>query len=56
VDGSGAIRYKPVTVGRDFGTTVELADGLAGGETLVIRPGDDLPDGTIVEPVTPAAR
>ncbi len=56
VDGAGAIRYKSVTVGRDFGTTVELADGLAGGETLVVRPGDDLPDGTVVEPVTPSAR
>jgi RND family efflux transporter MFP subunit len=56
VDGSGAIRYKPVTVGRDFGTTVELADGLAGGETLVVRPGDDLPDGTAVEPVRPGGR
>jgi RND family efflux transporter MFP subunit len=56
VDGAGAVRYRAVTVGRDLGTTVELTTGLAGGETLVVRPGDDLPDGTPVEAVTPAAR
>jgi RND family efflux transporter MFP subunit len=51
-----AVRYRPVTVGRDYGTTVDLVSGLTGGETLIIRPGDDLPDGTVVEPVTPSGR
>lgn len=54
VDAGGAVRYRPVTLGRDFGATVEVVGGLQGGETLVVRPGDDLPDGTAVEPVSPA--
>ncbi|WP_020469114.1 efflux RND transporter periplasmic adaptor subunit [Zavarzinella formosa] len=49
LDSTGAIHYRPVQVGRDFGTTVEILSGLTGGETLVVRPGDDLPEGTLVE-------
>ena len=51
VDAAGAVRYRPVRVGRDFGQTVEILDGLVGGESIIIRPGDDLPEGTIVDVV-----
>lgn len=54
IDDAGAVHYRPVTLGRDFGQTVEVVTGLSGGETLVVRPGDDMPDGTLVETVTPA--
>lgn len=46
-----AVTYRGVKLGRDFGTVVEVVDGLSGGETLVVRPGDDIPAGTVVEPV-----
>lgn len=48
----GRIAYRSVKLGRDFGTTVEVTEGLAGGERLVVRPGDDLAEGTVVEPVS----
>lgn len=47
----GSIRYQPVEVGRDYGASIEIVDGLRGGETLAIRPGDDLEEGTLVEAV-----
>ncbi|QEH36193.1 Macrolide export protein MacA [Aquisphaera giovannonii] len=55
LDADGALRYRKVTVGRDFGNTVEVVSGLSPGETVVIRPGDDLPEGAKVEPVPSAA-
>jgi RND family efflux transporter MFP subunit len=56
IDGSGTVHYRPVELGRDYGQVVEVTAGLTGGETLVVRPGDDLPDGAAVEPVPAAAR
>ena len=34
-----------MTIYRDFGTTAELRDGLAGGESLVLSPPAELADG-----------
>ncbi len=51
VDAQGTIRYRTVQVGRDFGSIIEVTGGLAGGETIVVRPGDDLAEGTPVEAV-----
>ncbi|OWK34559.1 efflux RND transporter periplasmic adaptor subunit [Fimbriiglobus ruber] len=56
VDPQGVVHYKAVQVGRDFGTMVEVVNGLVGGETLVIRPGDDIPDGTVVEAVSASSK
>ncbi|WP_205679046.1 efflux RND transporter periplasmic adaptor subunit [Aquisphaera insulae] len=55
LDAEGALRYHFVTVGRDFGNTVEVVSGVSPGETVVIRPGDDLPEGAKVEPVPSAS-
>jgi hypothetical protein len=37
--------------GRDYGAEVEILTGLDGGETIVVYPGDALPEGQEVEPV-----
>lgn len=52
VDTDGRLAYRGVTLGRDFGTDVEVTTGLSGGERVVVRPGDDLPAGSPVEPVS----
>ena len=44
------IQYKPIELGRDFGTNVEVLKGLDGNESLVVNPTDDLLDGEAVEP------
>ena len=51
LDGNHAVHYRKVQLGRDYGAEVEVSVGLNPGETVVVHPGDDLPEGTIVEPV-----
>ncbi len=51
LDANRAIHYRTVQLGRDYGAEVEVTVGLNPGETVAVHPGDDLPDGTVVEPV-----
>ena len=41
--------YQKIAIYRDFGKTVELRDGLNGGEQVVVNPPPDLPDGAKVK-------
>lgn len=52
VDADGRLTYRAVTLGRDYGTDIEVTTGLSGGERVVVRPGDDLPAGSFVESVS----
>lgn len=51
LDAGNAVRYRTVQLGRDYGAEVEVAAGLNPGDTVAVHPGDDLPEGTVVEPV-----
>jgi RND family efflux transporter MFP subunit len=51
LDDQHRVQYRTVQLGRDFGAEVEVVGGLNDGETVVVHPGDDLPEGTVVEPV-----
>lgn len=51
--GRAVVHLRPVTVGRDYGSTVEIASGLSDGETVVLTPSADLADGS---PVRVASR
>jgi membrane fusion protein, multidrug efflux system len=42
-------------LGRDFGTTVEVASGLTGQERVIANPGDAIAAGDSVRVVNPAA-
>jgi RND family efflux transporter MFP subunit len=42
------LSLRPVTLGRDFGSSLEVVDGLTGGEHLVTNPTDRLTDGAVV--------
>ena len=44
----GRVRIARVTLGRDYGTTVEVTSGLAPGATLVVNPGDEVAEGAVV--------
>ncbi len=48
VDTNGAVHYRAVTVGRDFGTEVEILKNVREGDRLVTNPAADLIEGTAV--------
>jgi RND family efflux transporter MFP subunit len=45
----------PITLGRDFGTEVEVVSGLEGSEMVITNPPDSLVDGEQVRVATPGA-
>lgn len=45
----GKIHFQPLTLGRDFGSTLEVTQGLKGGELLVLNPTEDLTEGLAVD-------
>ncbi len=44
------IHLQPVKVGRDYGTEVEIVEGLQAGATIVANPGDFVAEGALVMP------
>src|SRR6202521_4225480 len=54
LDQQNQVHYRKVDRGRDYGAEVEVLTGLDGGETVVVYPGDALPDGQEVDPVQAA--
>ncbi len=48
VDGNRKVHLKPVTLGRNYGPTVEILDGLTAQDVVVLNPGDSLADGDAV--------
>jgi RND family efflux transporter MFP subunit len=51
VDGSGRVHLVAVTPGLDNGNTVDLVQGLAGGEQVIATPASDVADGQEVKAV-----
>jgi RND family efflux transporter MFP subunit len=45
------VRLVPITLGRDFGTTVEVLEGLAAGDAVVVNPAESLEDGQVVRAI-----
>lgn len=50
---NGTVSLIPITLGRDFGSTVEVVSGLTGSEIVIVNPPDSLTDGQTVS-VTPS--
>jgi multidrug efflux pump subunit AcrA (membrane-fusion protein) len=49
------VHFQKVQPGRDYGTTLEILDGLHDGEYVVVNPGDAVKEGAIVQMADPAA-
>jgi len=45
----GKLALRPVTIGRDYGTTLEILGGLGPGDDVVVNPSDSLEDGQQVQ-------
>jgi len=50
VDQHNQVRLKKLRLGRNFGQTVEVLEGLQGDEQLILNPSDALAEGDQVEP------
>jgi RND family efflux transporter MFP subunit len=44
IDSKNRTHLQPLTIGRDFGTTLEVLNGLAPGDWIVLNPADSLED------------
>jgi len=50
VDSGHAARLRKVTIGRDFGNSLEILSGLQPNDLVILNPPDSLADGTSVSP------
>jgi len=48
VDAASRVHLKPVTLGRNLGESIEVIDGIAAGDRLVVNPSDSLGEGDTV--------
>lgn len=55
VDAQHHIVMKPVTLGRDYGSDVEIVAGLSPGDNVVLSPPDSLTDGVVVQVAKPSS-
>jgi multidrug efflux pump subunit AcrA (membrane-fusion protein) len=53
VDSNGTVRLAKVTIGRDYGTTVEIVGGLSETDNVILNPSDSLEPGVKVRVVNP---
>ncbi|GLQ90122.1 efflux RND transporter periplasmic adaptor subunit [Dyella flagellata] len=56
VDEKQRVHLQPVTLGRDFGSTVEITEGLSDSDRLVLSPSDSLYEGQQVKDANAASR
>jgi multidrug efflux pump subunit AcrA (membrane-fusion protein) len=48
VDANHKLRLQPITIGRDYGTTLEVLQGVTSSDWIVLNPADSLDDGQTV--------
>ncbi|GJG89499.1 secretion protein HlyD [Gemmatimonadetes bacterium T265] len=54
--GTAVVHLRPVQVGRDYGATLEILDGVPEGATVVANPSAELGEGSRVRPAAAAGR
>jgi hypothetical protein len=50
------VHLQPVTMGRDFGSSVEVVSGISSDDRVVVNPPDSLEEGQLVRVVTEDAK
>jgi multidrug efflux pump subunit AcrA (membrane-fusion protein) len=53
VGSSGKVELRPINIGRDYGTTLEILGGVLPTDQIVVNPADSLEDGQRVNVVQP---
>jgi len=52
LDSSNAVHFQRVTVGRDFGSQIEILSGLSAGQQVIANPNDSVQEGVKVHPTS----
>jgi multidrug efflux pump subunit AcrA (membrane-fusion protein) len=52
---NGHVVLTPITIGQDYGSTVEVLSGLAPSDAVIVNPSDSLADGSPVRVSTKSA-
>ncbi|MGA8272411.1 MAG: efflux RND transporter periplasmic adaptor subunit [Candidatus Sulfotelmatobacter sp.] len=52
----GKVQLRPITIGRDYGTTLEILEGVSATDKIVVNPADSLEDGQLVNLAQPPAK
>ena len=52
LDSSNAVHFQRVTVGRDFGSQIEILSGLSIGQQVIANPNDSVQEGVKVHPTS----
>jgi RND family efflux transporter MFP subunit len=55
VDKDGKVSLRPISIGRDFGSTLEILGGLDASDQVIINPSDSLEEGQQVHVTKPSA-
>jgi RND family efflux transporter MFP subunit len=55
VDANNHVVLKPVAIGRDYGSDIEIVQGLSADDNVILSPPDSLKDGVAVRVAQPAA-
>ena len=55
VDKDGKVHLRPISIGRDFGATLEILGGLEVSDQIIINPSDSLEEGQKVRVAKPSA-
>jgi RND family efflux transporter MFP subunit len=55
VDKDGKVHLRPISIGRDFGATLEILGGLDVSDQIIINPSDSLEEGQKVHVAKPSA-
>ena len=45
VDSDGKVQLRPITIGRDYGTTLEILGGVGVNDQVIVNPSDSLEEG-----------
>jgi RND family efflux transporter MFP subunit len=53
VGNDGKVHFQTISVGRDYGTQIEVLEGLKSGDKVVTTVTDELREGSIVKPIMP---
>jgi hypothetical protein len=53
VDKDGKVGFHPITIGRDFGATIEILGGIEQSDQIIINPSDSLEEGQQVHVAKP---